>query len=375
MKNRSRPFHCVIAGKSVGIALRHGGGLQEPANVYVRCDERDCQYVDLNVPPCPLRIDMFTDGSDRRTGEYLLLHRGRRVCYACLTEELGITHDQVRRASWRLKEEPGFSIRPARCAVCHRRRVTIALEGTELSAKLSHPLMPVLAPADTSLAATLARYLRDRPAFGFCTHCLARELGVPPAELRDVMVSLEGEPVFQVATAECVSCLLTKRVILYEERTAAQAPRRVIDFLVQMAGAPFCASCVAFSTDLPLADTRRILQNLAGVAEFRRAEAICDACGRWQMTVSFPAETVADTERMDEIGSVLTGHVRYRGLRIDLLSFRVPEGWRPFAVVKTAAGALAPDVPAIVLEVVATRAEADELAFAQAREWIDKRVP
>lgn len=30
MKNRSRPFHCAIAGKVVGSTLRHGGGLQEP---------------------------------------------------------------------------------------------------------------------------------------------------------------------------------------------------------------------------------------------------------------------------------------------------------------------------------------------------------
>ena len=126
MKNRSQPFECSIAGKSVGISLRHGGGLQEPDTVYVRCDERDCQYVDLNQAPCPLRVDMFADGSDRRVVEYLSQHAGERVCYACLTEILSVTHDQVRRASWRLKDEAGFTIRPARCVACRRRRVTIA---------------------------------------------------------------------------------------------------------------------------------------------------------------------------------------------------------------------------------------------------------
>ena len=375
MKNRSRPFHCEIAGKPVGIALRHGGGLQEPANVYVRCDERDCQYVDLNVPPCPLRIDMFADGSDHRTGEYLLSHPGRRVCYACLTDELGITHDQVRRASWRLKDAPGFSIRPSRCAVCHRRRVTIALDGTGLSPKLQAPLAPRLVPADAELTATLGQYLRERATYGFCAHCLARELHVATGEVREVMVELEREPVFQLATAQCVSCLLTKRVILYEEQTATQAPRRVIDFLVQVAPAPYCATCVAFSTDLPLADTRPILQSLAGVAEFQRAEAACDACGRWQTTVSFARDAAPDTQRLDEIGDALAGHARHRGFRVDLLSFRVPEGWRPFAVIQAPAATLAPEAQAIVLEIAPTKAEADELALAKAREWIDKRVP
>src|ERR687892_1102761 len=124
MKNRAQPFHCGIAGKVVGISLRHGGGLREPDRVYVRCEERDCQYVDQNEPPCPLRVDMFADGSDRRITAYLTKHTGTRVCYACLTTEVEVSHDQVRRASWRLKEEPGFTIRPARCGLCHYRRGT-----------------------------------------------------------------------------------------------------------------------------------------------------------------------------------------------------------------------------------------------------------
>ena len=45
---------CRIANKTVRITWRHGGGLLEPAKAYVRCDERDCQYADLNEPPCPL---------------------------------------------------------------------------------------------------------------------------------------------------------------------------------------------------------------------------------------------------------------------------------------------------------------------------------
>src|SRR5262245_22119619 len=134
MKTRPRAFDCAIAGKSVGISLRHGGGLQEPPHVYVRCDERDCQYCDLNEPPCPLRIEMFADGSDRRVADHLTAFAGTRVCYACLTEALGVTHEQVRRASWRLKDVDGFSIRPSRCAMCQRRRVTIGFPRRESDA-------------------------------------------------------------------------------------------------------------------------------------------------------------------------------------------------------------------------------------------------
>ena len=375
MKNRSRGFHCPIAAKTVGIALRHGGGLQEPSNVYVRCDERDCQYVDLNVAPCPLRIEMFADGSDRKTADYLLRHAGESVCYACLTDELGITHDQVRRASWRLKDEPGFSIRPSRCAVCHRRRVTISLEGPRGPSGMSISSSPSPhEPGGARPMEKLARFLRQHAAFGFCAHCLARELTMPPGDAREAMFALENETAFRASSGQCVSCLLVKRVIRYEEPAADQAPRKVIGFLVKTSGA-FCASCVSFSTDLALAEARRILQDLAGVSEFRRTDAVCEACGRWQMTASFRGDDVKDTERMEQVEEVLTGRVWHRGLRFDLLSFRTSGGWHPFALVRTAAGPIVPDAPAIVLGIVPTRVEADELAAVHAREWIDKRTP
>src|SRR2546425_4331312 len=120
MANRWQPFDCSIAGKAVSIGLRHGGGCQEPATVYVRCDQRDCQYVDVNAAPCPLRVEMFADGTDHRLAEYLTAHAGERHCYGCLSEQLDIIHDQVRRASWRLKDAGS---RFVRCAAPH---VTVA---------------------------------------------------------------------------------------------------------------------------------------------------------------------------------------------------------------------------------------------------------
>jgi hypothetical protein len=376
MKNRSQPFECTIAGKTVGISLRHGGGLQEPETVYVRCDERDCQYVDLNQPPCPLRVDMFADGSDRRVVAYLHEHAGERVCYACLTETLSVSHDQVRRASWRLKDEPGFTIRPARCVSCRRRRVTIGL--TRDSAPIDLGPEPAVSPAASRKPVPstpeLDGFLRGHTGFAFCAHCLARELGHTAAALREAMWTLEAAPGFLVRTAQCVSCLLTKRVIRHDEvETETQTPRRVIDFLVQAEGLAYCASCIALSTDTALADVRRVLGAVEVVTEFTHREGVCAACSRWQPVVSFKSEAETDEARVGEIGDVLTGRLHYRGFLVALLSFRVHDGWRPFALVKTRTGAIVPDAPTILLGIRPTKTEADDLAAVQAREWIDKR--
>lgn len=380
MKNRSRPFHCDIAAKAVNITLRHGGGIQEPAKVYVRCDERDCQYVDLNEAPCPLRVEMFADGSDRRVAEYLRSHVGTQWCYACLTGVLAITHDQVRRASWQLKEEPGVSIRPSRCSACRHRRVTIGLARAAELRVAGLRAEPTAAGASatpmTAGAGDLAVFLRGQPGYAFCAHCLARELKARPGEVRDAMWALEREPVFLIRTAQCVSCLLAKPVIRFDETPSdADAPRRVIEFLVQAPGLPFCATCVAFTSDLALVDARRILQSLEAVPEFARDESACSACGRWQAVVSFRKDDGTDAQRIAEIGDVLSGQVRHRGFRIDLRSYRNADGWRPLALVKSGLGAIVPDAPPIVLGTTPTKVEADELAAAHAREWIDKRLP
>ena len=378
MKNRSRPFDCEIAGKPVNISLRHGGGLQEPDNVYVRCDERDCQYVDLNTSPCPLRVEMFADGSDRLVADYLHAHAGTHVCYACLTQTLEITHDQVRRASWRLKDEPGVSIRPSRCGVCRHRRVTIGLLRDGV---LAVPAEAVLAPSASDTGVTsdveeLTAYLRSQPGFSFCTHCLARELKARPAVMREAMWALESRPLFHIRTTQCVSCLLSKPVIRYEERASdVEAPRRVIEFLLQAPGVDFCHTCVAFSTDLALEDVRRIVHNLELVHEFQREETECSACGRRQPVVRMRSDGAVDPERVTTIGDVVAGSLRHRGYRIDLLSFWTGDGWRPFALVKTGHGVHVVDAPPILLGLMPTKFEADELAATQAREWIDKRTP
>ena len=379
MKTRSLPFQCSIADKAVGISLRHGGGLQEPDGVYVRCDERDCQYVDLNQAPCPLRVEMFADASDDSVAAHIATHAGKRFCYACLTELLGVTHEQVRRASWRLKEVDGFAIKPARCVECQRRRVTIGVTGeagSVIRAKVT--VDPARSATDLQLRSSspLAAHLQAQAGFFFCAHCLARVLGSSPASMRDAMWSLEALEPYTVRTAQCVSCLLTKRVIRFDPPSQdVEASRRIVETLINTPGEPICTTCLAFAADMALPDARRLVSYLEGLPDFRVQTAACSVCGRWLPAVMAQPNASEDPDRVTRVGDTVSGTIRYRGFRIDLLSFRMGEGWRPFALVKSAEGARVPSVPALMFAVAPSKATADAMAAEHARDWIDKRIP
>ena len=93
----------------------------------------------------------------------------------------------------------------------------------------------------------LDAYLRGRAGYAFCAHCLAREMGAKAADVREAMWTLEPQAIFHIRTAQCVSCLLTKPVIRYEDVAAeGDAPRRIIEFLLKSVGLAFCSSCIAF---------------------------------------------------------------------------------------------------------------------------------
>jgi len=119
---------CSIAGKRVSAQPRSGLNILEGGRPYLRCSERDCQYVDLNQPPCPLHGKLSHDSiEDQKLREHLASHRGERFCYGCLVEKLGLTHDLLRRLAWHLRADLGAVIRPGRCVACVRRRLTIAI--------------------------------------------------------------------------------------------------------------------------------------------------------------------------------------------------------------------------------------------------------
>ena len=56
-----KPFRCEVVSETVTIALRRRASLDGTNQLFVRCSEFDCQYIDANEPPCPLTLDLFAD--------------------------------------------------------------------------------------------------------------------------------------------------------------------------------------------------------------------------------------------------------------------------------------------------------------------------
>ena len=52
---------CTVVDEVVQVYLkkRRGRGFGGESYAFVQCDQADCQYVDENVPPCPLTPALF----------------------------------------------------------------------------------------------------------------------------------------------------------------------------------------------------------------------------------------------------------------------------------------------------------------------------
>jgi hypothetical protein len=55
----SKSFPCSVISEAVTITLQRRLVVGGAGKLFVRCSERDCQYVDRNEPPCPLTIELF----------------------------------------------------------------------------------------------------------------------------------------------------------------------------------------------------------------------------------------------------------------------------------------------------------------------------
>jgi hypothetical protein len=66
--NRWRKYYCTVVSEEVEIALksRPSHGLQSRSELFVQCNQSECQYVDLNQPPCPLRLELFAEEIEKR---------------------------------------------------------------------------------------------------------------------------------------------------------------------------------------------------------------------------------------------------------------------------------------------------------------------
>lgn len=61
-KQKEKKFFCSVVSEEVRIALKTRPSLkQQTGEIYVQCDQNECQYADENVPPCPLTLNLFAE--------------------------------------------------------------------------------------------------------------------------------------------------------------------------------------------------------------------------------------------------------------------------------------------------------------------------
>lgn len=65
---RRKDYFCNVVSEDVVITLMNKRSMdfKFKKELFVRCNQSDCQYVDINEYPCPLNLDLFTDEIKRR---------------------------------------------------------------------------------------------------------------------------------------------------------------------------------------------------------------------------------------------------------------------------------------------------------------------
>jgi hypothetical protein len=66
----SKSFRCGVISETVTIGLQRRLSMGDAGKLFVRCSERDCQYVDANEPPCPLTLALFSAEIEQRTARH-----------------------------------------------------------------------------------------------------------------------------------------------------------------------------------------------------------------------------------------------------------------------------------------------------------------
>lgn len=222
----------------------------------------------------------------------------------------------------------------------------------------------------------VSAFLQTHAGFYFCSFCVSRELQIDSFTGRDAVSELQASPGYDMRTAECVSCAHPQQVIAAISGFALLGPEaHVVSFLLTNKGFAFCNACLALANELSRYEAHRAVRYVQPLPEFEHLEAgECSVCTRPRPVISALASTgETSTPTRTLYGLIAPGSpVRHRGWRIDVLSYRVGAGWRPFIVIHGPAKAAVPEA-ATLWEPMATKAEADAFGLAQAQEWIDKR--
>lgn len=65
---KGNKYFCAVVSEEVEVTLKNKRslGLKSESKLFVQCNQSECQYVDLNQSPCPLRLDLFAEEIERR---------------------------------------------------------------------------------------------------------------------------------------------------------------------------------------------------------------------------------------------------------------------------------------------------------------------
>ncbi|MFZ0449706.1 MAG: hypothetical protein WAL98_10735 [Desulfatiglandaceae bacterium] len=65
---REKNYFCTVVSEDVEIALKTKRSLSHNSKneLFVQCNQLECQYVDHNQSPCPLRLDLFAEEIEKR---------------------------------------------------------------------------------------------------------------------------------------------------------------------------------------------------------------------------------------------------------------------------------------------------------------------
>ena len=60
---RKKDYFCTVVSEDVEISLKTKPSLSlnSKNEMFVQCNQFECQYVDLNQSPCPLDLDLFAE--------------------------------------------------------------------------------------------------------------------------------------------------------------------------------------------------------------------------------------------------------------------------------------------------------------------------
>ena len=61
-------YFCTVVSEDVEIVLKNKAPIsrESKTELFVQCNQPDCQYVDFNRSPCPLSLDLFAEDVGKR---------------------------------------------------------------------------------------------------------------------------------------------------------------------------------------------------------------------------------------------------------------------------------------------------------------------